>query len=166
MKYKLQRVCEKDRDLLFEWANDKLCRENSFSSEPISYEEHCKWFSLKLADPMCYMYIYYYENIPIGQVRVDCEAETGCISYFVVCEYRGQGHGHNMLQLVEGEMQGKIEKLIACVKYDNIASQMVFKKNNYTEVEEKDYVRYWKEISNHETKTINISAGGSNCFNQ
>lgn len=148
MKYKLQEVCEKDRDILFEWVNDKQCRKNSFHSEAVSYEEHCRWFSQKLADRMCYMYIYYYENVPVGQIRIECEGETGRISYFIASEYRGQGHGYNMLQLVEYEMQEKVKKFTACVKYDNVASQMVFKKNNYTEIEEKDYIRYCKEIEN------------------
>ncbi len=146
MKYQLQKVCEKDRELLFKWVNDELCRGNSFHSEPVSYEEHCEWFARKLADKMCNMYIYYYQNEPIGQLRIDCEGEIGCISYSVACEYRGQGHGSNMLQLAEHEMQGKVKKLIGCVKYDNIASQVVFKKSNYIEVEEKDYIKYCKEI--------------------
>lgn len=157
MKYKLQEVCEKDRDILFEWVNDKQCRKNSFHSEAVSYEEHCRWFSNKLDDRMCHMYIYYCEDVPIGQIRIDCEAETGCISYFIASEYRGQGHGYNMLQLVEHEMQEKVKKLIACVKYDNIASQMVFKKNNYTEIKEKGYIRYFKEIRNNKTKVCGTS---------
>lgn len=146
MKFRLQRVCEKDRDLLFRWVNDKLCRENSFHSEPVSYEEHCRWFSEKLADDMCHIYIYYCESIPVGQIRIDCEDEIGCIDYFITSEHRGQGHGRNMLQLVEHEMQGKVKKLIGCVKYDNIVSQIVFKKSNYIEIKEKDYIKYCKEI--------------------
>ncbi len=152
MKYKLQEVCEKDRDILFEWVNDKQYRKNTFHSEAVSYEEHCRWFSQKLADRMCYMYIYYYEDVPIGQVCIDCEAETGCISYFIASEYRGQGHGYNMLQLVEYEMQEKVKNLTACVKYDNVASQIVFKKSNYKELEEIDCLKYCKEIDGSTAK--------------
>ena len=36
-----------DVDLLFSWANDKEVRKNSFSSEPICYEEHLAWFRKK-----------------------------------------------------------------------------------------------------------------------
>ncbi|MCI8769696.1 MAG: GNAT family N-acetyltransferase [Lachnospiraceae bacterium] len=147
MKYRLQRVCEEDRDLLFRWANDKECRKNSFHSEAISYEEHCKWFSKQLINQMCYMYLYYYENMPIGQVRINCEGEAGCISYFIASEYRGQGHAYNMLQSMECEMQGKVKQLTAFVKYDNIASQMVFKKSNYVEIKEKDYIKYSKNFN-------------------
>ncbi len=159
MKGKLQKVCEKDRYLLFEWVNDEQCRKNSFHSEPVSYEEHCRWFSKKLADQMCHMYIYCYEGIPVGQVRIDCEAENGCISYFISCEYRGQGHARNMLQLVEYEMQGKVRGLTACVKYGNIASQMVFKKKNYTEIKDKDYIKYYKRISRKAEKLMYIPYG-------
>lgn len=146
MGYKLQRVCEEDKDLLFEWANDKECRKNSFHSEAISYEEHCKWFSKQLVNQKCCMYLCYCENIPIGQVRINCEGEAGCISYFIASEYRGRGHAYNMLLLMECEMKGKIKQLTACVKYDNIASQMVFRKGNYIGIREKDYIKYSKNL--------------------
>ncbi len=42
-----------------------------------------------------------------------------------VCE---EDRDMNMLQSMECEMQGKVKQLIAFVKYDNIASQMVLKK--------------------------------------
>ena len=37
-----------DMEQLFLWANDKEVRKNSFSMEPISYEEHQEWYEKKL----------------------------------------------------------------------------------------------------------------------
>lgn len=146
MNYELKEVCENDRELLYKWINDEQCRKNSFHTELVSYEEHCQWFAGKLIDEMCNMYIYYYQNQPIGHIRIDCKKDIGYISYFVVCEYRGQGHGCKMLQLVEAKMRGRVNQLSAFVKYDNVASQMVFKKNNYIEIVEKECIKYCKEV--------------------
>lgn len=146
MNLRLQKVCEQDRDLLFQWVNDETCRKNSFHSHLISYEEHCKWFAAKFNDEMCYMYLCCLDDIPIGQIRIECENGIGCVSYFVDCEYRGRGYGFRMLQLIEQEMQGKVKELVAYVKNDNIASQVVFKKNKYSETQEKDCVKYSKNV--------------------
>ena len=146
MEYKLRKVCKDDKDLLFQWANDTQCRKNSFHQDVISYEEHCDWFATKLADEMCDMYIYCEQGLPIGQIRIDWDKNLGCISYFVIRGYRGQGHGSNMLKLVEHEMTGKGKRLTGCVKQDNIASQIAFKKNGFNETEEDGYYRYDKII--------------------
>ncbi|WP_158002136.1 hypothetical protein [Clostridium botulinum] len=37
---KLRKVNEKDCEPLFQWANDKEVRKNSFNTEDIIYEEH------------------------------------------------------------------------------------------------------------------------------
>lgn len=146
MEYKLRKVSRDDKDLLFKWANDPQCRANSFHQDMISYEEHCGWFADKLANEKCDMYFYCEQEIPIGQIRIDWEGESGRISYFVISEYRGQGHGSNMLRLAEYEVTGKGKRLTGCVKLDNIASQIAFKKNGYAETEEDGYYRYCKEI--------------------
>lgn len=143
----LKNVCEDDRDLLFQWVNDKQCRLNSFYSAAVSYEEHCEWFAEKMNDQMCHMFIYYADEKPTGQIRVDCKNGEGYISYSVANEYRGQGHGIHMLKLLESKVQNEVRRLIGLVKYDNMASQRIFHKNNYTEVREKDYIRYVKELN-------------------
>ena len=43
-------VTESDEALLLEWANDRLTRQNAFSSAPISASEHRKWFRRRLGD--------------------------------------------------------------------------------------------------------------------
>lgn len=148
MTLTLKNVCENDRDLLFQWVNDKQCRANSFHSAAVSYAEHCAWFAEKLNDNMCQMYIYYVDETPMGQIRIDLKNGEGYISYSVANEYRGQGHGFNMLKLVESKLQNGISRLIGFVKYDNIASQRIFSKSNYVEVRKKDYIKYYKEFGN------------------
>lgn len=164
MRYRIQRVCEEDRDLLFEWVNDEMCRKNSFHSHKVSYKEHCEWFEKKINDPMCYMFIYYYGEKPIGQIRIDCENDIGYIDYFVICKYRGQGHGGNMLRLVEQEMYGILKKLVSYVKTDNIASQYAFKKNDYIEEKEHDFLKFQKIISDNENAITKFVSGGNSSY--
>lgn len=149
MKNRLQEVSEKDKDLLFKWANDKMCRKNSFHPHEISYDEHCEWFDKKMSDPMCYMFLYYCDDEPIGQIRIDCDSGVGCVSYFIEAEYRGQGHGTNIIQLVEKEMQGKLKKIVSYVKHDNTASRHVFINNNYKEKIEDKAAKYEKIINGY-----------------
>lgn len=59
MWYELRSVSESDKDILFEWVNDDVCRFNSFHSNKIDYKEHSKWFDEKIKSDMCDIYIYY-----------------------------------------------------------------------------------------------------------
>ena len=43
-------VKEADRELLFTWANDAETRRQSFSSDPITWDEHVAWFARTQAD--------------------------------------------------------------------------------------------------------------------
>ena len=46
-----------DVDLIFTWANDPEGRRFSFHHEPIPYEDHVNWFTRKLSDDTCRIYI-------------------------------------------------------------------------------------------------------------
>ena len=62
----------KDCEFLWEWVNDPEVRKASFSSETIPWETHKTWFTKKLANPDCYIYIAIDENEkPVGQIRFD-----------------------------------------------------------------------------------------------
>lgn len=150
MQGKLRKVTEKDRDLLFEWANDSECRKNSLNSDLIPYELHCAWFESKLDSPFCDMYIYMYQGKEAGQIRIDYQDKNGQISYSVAKEFRGQGHGRAILQLIEEKMVGKIEYLTAIVKFDNIPSQLKFEQNGYEKEVLGDIIAYKKRVLDNE----------------
>ena len=150
MQSKLRKATEKDKDLLFQWANDSECRKNSLNSELISYESHCKWFASKLNSQFCDMYIYMYQGQETGQIRIDYQGKNGQISYSVAKEFRGQGHGGKILQLIEEEMIGKIEYLTGIVKRDNIPSQLKFEQNGYEKEVLGDIISYRKRVTSDE----------------
>ena len=134
----LRKATSDDCDLLFGWANDSLTRNNSFNTEPISYERHIEWYKKILASQSVIQYILELNQngriIPIGQIRLDVEGSVAEVSYSISKDYRGFGYGKKVLQLIEAEIEKEsinIEKLVAKVKPDNVASAKAFLDNGY-----------------------------------
>lgn len=144
MEY-LRKVTVEDMDLLYRWANDSTVRNNAFSTEPISYENHQKWFTERMEDPDTVMFLLMVEEEPVGQIRVTLVGERALIDYSVAEEYRGKGYGKRMLALLEAVMKEfypEIKCLVAQVKAGNDPSRNVFLKNDFQE----HYVEYVKTI--------------------
>lgn len=134
----LRRVRESDIDILFTWANDKVTRENSFNKNEIKWEDHVKWFSKLIQDPNRILYIYCNDECLIGQVRLDLseEKKEAEISYSIGKDFRGLGHAKTMLALLMKKIVDDhlgIERLIAKVLPDNIASQKCLMDLGYKE---------------------------------
>lgn len=131
----LRKAEKTDIDLLFTWANDPVVRNNSFITDPIPYEDHVKWFNKMMDDSNVIQFILVDEDIPIGQIRLNVYGEEAEIGYSIGSEFRENGYGHRILQLVVQEIKKnypEINKLIAKVKPDNKASNLLFSKEGYS----------------------------------
>lgn len=149
MKTNLKEASESDCDLLFQWANEKLVRKNSFNSNQIKYEDHVKWFKNKLVCNNCYLYIFYFDGIPAGQVRLEVENKVGLISYSLDKNYRGKGLAVEVINLLESKIRESnidIQNLIGYVKINNLASQRIFEKLNYRKLMDNGVFKYYKFI--------------------
>lgn len=134
----LRQADRDDVELFFKWVNDSDVRANSFNTEPILWESHQKWFEKVLADNRVRIYVLMQDNLPVGQVRLAFKDSKWQINYSIVSAYRGQGYGKIILQLAENELikEGHAgDNLFAEVKADNIASQRIFTRLGYREVE-------------------------------
>lgn len=130
----LREATEADADLLFEWANDKSVRENSFSTDKITYDEHIRWFHHMLADEQVRQYIYIQEGEPTGQIRITIDGQAAEIGYSICKEKRGMGYGKEMIALLAVRVKEEypnVKKLKAKVKPDNIASRTLFLNRGY-----------------------------------
>lgn len=131
----LRLVDDKDMKLLFDWRNDELVRKNSFSMEPIDWQEHVRWFNATLKNPSVLFFIMMSGKQAVGQIRIVLEKDdVGIISYSIAKEFRGLGYGSYILNLVENEIYERFSDrytLKALVKANNIASQLMFEKLNY-----------------------------------
>lgn len=136
MKCRIRRATEEDCELLFQWANDSLVRQNSFSSTPISWEEHTAWYAdlRKRAD--CGQYIYLCEEEPVGQARVTVSGEEAEVGYSICAASRGMGHGTRILQMLADAVKKdfpQVKTMVAKVKTENTASQKAFEHIGYRE---------------------------------
>jgi len=135
----LRPVTETDAKQLFEWTNEAETRKNSFSSEPVLWENHVQWLKKKVADKNCLFYIMMSGESPVGTVRLDMDDESriGTISYSIDKQFRGMGLGGKILALLEEKAkEAGIQSLTGEVKIENKASGKCFLKNGYQLVEE------------------------------
>lgn len=143
----LRKVQEKDCEILFKWANDKLVRENAFNSEGINYDTHKKWFEKKIKDDNTEIFIVLADDEMIGQIRIDLDNGKGLIDYSIESSYRGKGYGTEILKKIVDMVKDQglsIDKLIGKVKHDNIPSQKAFEKAGYSKEIRSEYIEYTK----------------------
>lgn len=146
----LRRCLIEDCDNLYKWANDPTVRVNAFNTSPIPYKEHVEWFKKSIENKNRHIFILIKDNIAVGQIRIDIEEEViATISYVIDENERGKGIGSTMLNLLYEKIKTddyNIKKLKGLVKKENIASRKAFINNGYTEIEDKEYIIYIKEV--------------------
>ena len=143
----LREAVEKDVDILFRWANDEDTRKNSFCTEPIKYEDHVIWFQKMMRNENIDQYILINGDVPVGQIRLECEETVGEISYSIAPDKRGMGYGKAICQLLLRRIRKqrpKIEKILAKVKPSNVASIHCFEKNGFID----SYSQYEIDMKN------------------
>lgn len=136
-----------DADILFNWINDEEVRVQSLSKNNISYSEHTSWFSKKLADKNCYLYIIYKSNSAVGMIRFDINDNNCMISYLVDKSERGKGMGALIIQ--EGIKHFKEDSnfkgcLKATVRSTNIASLKIFERAGFEKENIKEDLVFFK----------------------
>ncbi|RMG84288.1 MAG: UDP-2,4-diacetamido-2,4,6-trideoxy-beta-L-altropyranose hydrolase [Bacteroidetes bacterium] len=125
---RIRQATMEDMETYWEWANDPVTRNQSFSSQPIPFESHKAWFTQKLFSPDTYLYVLEYKGTPVGQIRFDLEKEA-VLSYSVAPEARGRGFGSFLLR--KGIQRFKKDlvrptSIVGYVKASNKASNRAF----------------------------------------
>lgn len=125
-----------DMQLIYEWANDFETRKNSFSTDPITLDEHRTWYTNLLNSHDSKLFIMVYEGNDVGQVRIKIEGNSAEISYGIASDFRCMGYGKILLSLIAKKVKEEfpeIKTLIAQVKPENIASQKALVGMGYVE---------------------------------
>jgi spore coat polysaccharide biosynthesis predicted glycosyltransferase SpsG/RimJ/RimL family protein N-acetyltransferase len=136
--FTLRRAGAEDSQLLLDWANEPGVRGASFSSAPISPEEHHVWFARKMRHPDCAFFIAMDQwGTPVGQVRFDQERSDAVISVSLDRKFRGRGTGAAVISLACRQLfQETGSRLIhAYVKRENANSAGAFVKAGFTQAE-------------------------------
>lgn len=132
----LRPVCWRDGRLLLEWAQDPVVRQASFSSRPVSEEEHWPWLRAKLMDPETRMWLTEREGRARGVLRLDRRGDCATVSITVAPLERGRGLGRLMLRALSAWNQktGFAHRLLALVREDNPASRALFLGSGYRSI--------------------------------
>src|SRR5690606_9218829 len=85
---------------LFCWRNDEETRKASISQEPVSWEDHCRWYEKSLASPDRDFYVGYAQKLKIGVVRRDRYKDGYMLSWNMNPEMRGRNAGKILVKLM------------------------------------------------------------------
>ena len=141
----IQLVKEEDCELLWKWANDPQTRSASFHSNPITWEQHCQWFTDKLNSSDCIIYLVSIDqNNPFGQVRFDVKKNTAVISLSIAKEFRGIGLSSEMIKqaCVQFFRESKIQTVQALIKEKNMISISTFKKAGFVKIKQFEHLSF------------------------
>ena len=128
----IRRALPGDVKLLYKWSNDSVVRSQSFNSDEISFETHCKWFERKLKDEQALIYIVEADAIPAALVRFDMTEKGTVIGIAVSEDYRGKRLGANAIKIGLKEYFIRHDLTVfASIKKDNIASIKSFQKAGF-----------------------------------
>ncbi len=120
---------------LWEWRNEQATRESSFSAEYISFEEHERWFTRKLAGPNVRIFIAVNaRGREVGYVRFNIVGEEAEISVSIDQDERGKGYGTAAIRGGSNHllMSGSVRRIIAHIKRDNPTSLVSFQRAGFT----------------------------------
>ncbi|MCW3083821.1 MAG: UDP-2,4-diacetamido-2,4, 6-trideoxy-beta-L-altropyranose hydrolase [Bacteroidetes bacterium] len=129
---------EEDTDLYYKWANDPSVRANSFSQEKVIYEDHVRWFRLKLTSENCFFYLFSNDrDEPVGQVRIDKSGAEIVIGISIDEAFRGKSLAVEMLKKATGNYLQKFPEasITAYIKVENTSSLNSFRKAGFTNEE-------------------------------
>ena len=136
-KIKIRKVNIGDKDLVYNWANDKLVREQSFFTAPISYDVHCKWFKNQLHDKNHLFFIITINNMNAGIVRFKIKLKSSAIGLSISKEFRGKNLGTKFIKIATNEYFKSNElPILAHIKKNNIASIKIFERASFVYLKE------------------------------
>lgn len=118
-----------DRREIWEWWNDPTTRKMMYKNDPVSWEEHCLWFSGVLTDESRILCVGEVRHAKIGVVRFDLRGvEIYEVSINLGPDHRGKGYGSKILIAAENYLCSirSPKKLFAKIKKINVQSQKSF----------------------------------------
>lgn len=127
-----------DIDVTFKWQSDKNIRQYFKQPTTPTKAEHWHWFEKNLADPASFLYIIYYDKVPVGTLRFDelCQNEY-MISILVAPSEQGKGIALRALNKIAQLKENGL--FFADIHQDNLNSIRVFKKAGFVPVSASQY---------------------------
>ena len=133
---RFREVTLEDARILWEWTNDSATRKQSFSSEPVPWDDHLEWLSRSLENSKQTMFMVHDDRENrLGQLRFDEDDGGFVISFSLAPQARGLGLAPLIVDracsLHLNKFPGK--SIIAWIKTSNMASLRTFHLANFVE---------------------------------
>ena len=125
----MRMVNAEDSPELFEWRNHPRIRSVSRNTQPITWEDHQRWFAAVMGSKEKILLIGQSGEVPIGVVRFVKQGDVAEVSIYLVPDANHSGQGHNLLLSGEQwikENRPEIKHIRACVISGNEPSQRLF----------------------------------------
>ncbi len=132
----LREACIEDCRDLFKWRNHPIIRKNSFNTNPMSWNEHERWFKTKSKDPRTKIYIACCGKDKVGTVRFDDLDRMIKVNIMLNPDFLSKGLGSKVIRLGIEKLISEIKldkPIIAEIKKENIASIKAFQKVGFKE---------------------------------
>jgi UDP-2,4-diacetamido-2,4,6-trideoxy-beta-L-altropyranose hydrolase len=143
----IRKVEEKDKKILFNWANDPDTRKYSGNSDPIVWEEHTKWFEKKLNDLPDSKIFMVLSHVEACFVRFEKKGDW-YVGIVVAPIFRGKGLANESLSLGIKEFYKCVKKpLYAEIKKENIGSIKIFQKNKFKIVSDQPILKLKRDVN-------------------
>jgi RimJ/RimL family protein N-acetyltransferase len=137
----LRSAVPEDGGLLWEWANDPVTRQSSFSTAPIALDEHLRWLALVLDDAGRSLFIAELDGHPVGQVRLDRIDDSAIISVSIAPEARGRGLA---AEVIRSAIRSAEVPVVAHVRASNEPSRKAFRRAGFQLVDRVDDVERYE----------------------
>ena len=133
LKFKIRKVIEKDKKILFDWFNDKESFKYKLKTKSkINFKEHSLWFKNTLSNSNNFLSIIEVNQVLVGQIRLDyINIKKYEIDIFIVKAYRGM----KIAKFALSEAEKKLSNgciIISKVKKNNEGSLNFFLACNFT----------------------------------
>jgi len=140
--FNLREVKKSDWEVLLEWRNDKITRQNFFNSDLVSVSEHKEYIKNTITNPNRTVFILEYNEIPVGIIREDrLEKDELELSYTISPMYRGKKIGQIMMSLYLIERKGTF---LCEVKEENVPSIKMIEKLDFKLFNTENRVNFYK----------------------
>ena len=144
---KLREITQEDWEILLEWRNDIVTRQNSFNSDLISISEHKDYINKTIINPNRTQFILEYNQNPVGTIREDKLGDDEIeLSYTVSPHCRGRKIGQIMMGIYLMERSGSF---LCGVKEENIPSIKMIEKLGFKFFKKEGGVNFYRLVKSN-----------------
>jgi len=124
----LEPIKYEDWDILYQWRNNQVVRNNSKNDEPLDQNHHKKYIKSLIESDNRNQYFYVAKSKKLGYIREDRHKDYTELSYVVNPSEHGKGYGIKMMAKYLEFNKGIF---ICHIKEDNIASIKMAERNGF-----------------------------------